>query len=97
MNLKIFSLGLVGVIVMVGVFMMTRRSSNSYQNSLNYDERVQPNQIWVKADSTDPFKPVVVDTIKVLDVRKDYSLVVMNQDTFSLPSKFVTISSKQIK
>lgn len=97
MNLKIFSLSLVGIIIMIGVFMMTRSSSSCYQNSLNYDERVQPNQVWVKTDSTNPFKPVVIDTIKVLDVIKDYSLIVINKDTFSLPSKFVTINSKQIK
>jgi hypothetical protein len=97
MNLKIFSLSLIGVIVMIGVFMMTRSSSNCVENSLNYDARVQPNQVWIKADSTDPFKPVMIDTIKVLDVRKDYSLILMNQDTFSIPSKFVTINSKQIK
>lgn len=96
MNLQILKYSILFLLIIFGGYTITLLPKN-HTNSLNYDEKVKPGQIWVKTDSIDPFKPIEIDTIKVIDVKKDYSLILINRDTLSVPSKFVTIDSKQIK
>lgn len=96
MNLQILKCSIIIVFILFGVYTITFLPKSCNQ-SINYDERVKKGQVWVKTDSLNPFKPIEIDTIVVLEVKKDYSLVLVDQDTFSLPSKWVTIDSKQIK
>lgn len=97
MKIETLAVSLVGIIVLVGAFILIRSKPLSVENSINYDERVKSGQVWIKTDSLDPFKPIMIDTIQVIDVKKDYALILIKQDTISVPSKFVTIDSKQIK
>ncbi len=97
MRIQTLLLSFIIILVLVAGYTMITFKPKDHSDSLNYDHRVKKGQVWVKTDSLNPFKPIEIDTIVVLEVKKDYSLVLVDQDTFSLPSKWVTIDSKQIK
>lgn len=97
MKIEGLAITLVGIIILTATFIAINSRPLTVEDSLNYDERVKPGQVWIKTDSLDPFKPIMIDTIQVIDVKKDYALILIKQDTISVPSKFVTIDSKQIK
>lgn len=97
MKIETLAISLFGIIILVAAFLVIRSKPLTIEESLNYDERVKPGQVWVKTDSTDPFKPIMIDTIQVIDVKKDHALIFIKEDTISVFSKFVTIDSKQIK
>jgi hypothetical protein len=97
MKIETLAISLIGIIILVGAFLMIKSKPLTVEESINYDERVKSGQVWVKTDSTNPFKPIMIDTIQVIDVKKDYALILIKEDTISVSSKFVTIDSKQIK
>lgn len=55
--------------------------------------KIEVGQVWVQIDSLDPFKPIQYDTIKVIDIKGDYSKIIWNGDTTSIKTGLVNWKS----
>lgn len=57
---------------------------------------VAPGQVWVGKESRDPFKPITCDTVRVLEIRSGYALVVYNGDTMSFEQDLVRCCDRRL-
>ena len=64
-------------------------SNNPTETIQERSSEVEVGQIWTRIDSSNPFKPVIYDTIIVIETKGDYSRVIWNGDTTSMESELV--------
>lgn len=60
---------------------------------------VKPGQVWVweSSQNDNPFKKSRIDTMRVIDVKNNYVLYVVKNDTFSENIRLFRVGSRLIK